>query len=91
MSYGLKVWDSSGDVTFDSTLAVGGCLMEIVSSSTSSSVVKTYPNFAGRSAFAVLTTWLRYSVIPTIDYALGYPRLTIPVTSADVKFAVFIA
>lgn len=74
MAYGLKIWDASSSVIFDSSTQLGGWVAGVVVGTTSSFSV-SYPDFAGRAGFTVVSgpggdvTW---------DYTLGYPRVTIP-------------
>lgn len=90
MPSGIQVWDASGNLTFDSNDAAGGCVADIVASTTSSQV-KNYSIFAGRSAFVVLLKgYVTGSV--TISYGSGYPSITFPATGAagDAEWVVFV-
>ncbi len=68
------VRNSAGAVTFDSRVAVAGCVGSLVEVPVSTAVTYTYPNHAGRTAVVLDVGGRRLSGI-TIDYALGYPRV----------------
>lgn len=89
MSHGLQVLDAAGHVTWDSNTSVGGVLVDMLQASTSTAVVRTYPAFAGRSA-RVLQADGTDDMSATVDTALGFPRVTIPVTGGwQAFYAVF--
>lgn len=74
MTFGLRVWDSLGVRTFDSTEAVGGCLVDVLNITTTG-VVKTYPQYAGRGCVLVSST-SDPAAQGSVDFALGYPRVS---------------
>jgi hypothetical protein len=89
MTYGLQIFDSVGTKTFDSTTAAGGCVVDmvplIINSGTGSVYntgtqtgmqYKTYPDFAGRTAYVILISGYANNTSPVVDYDLGYPRVT---------------
>lgn len=75
MTYGLKLWDASGNVTFDSTLAAGGVPIALHTVASGASPVYSWPSLAGRTIKG-LTFAGNYASQFTIDYALGYPRIS---------------
>lgn len=80
MAYGLRTYNSSGNMTFDSEqLYKGGVIVDWVTS-TGSSQVRTYPGFAGRTnaGFFIISGYMSGQSLPVWDYTLGYPRVTIP-------------
>lgn len=91
--YGLEVRDAYGNVTFSSINAVGGCFAGIAIGNGVSATAFTYPDFAGRTAIAV--PMFDPTIRPaTVDYSLGYPRVTTPDPALggppDSHYAVFI-
>jgi hypothetical protein len=77
VTYGLKVWDQTGQLTFDSTQAQAGCLVEVLQVYFSSLVVRNYPDFAGHTVSVVnLVGESNMTAYITIDYAQGFPRVT---------------
>lgn len=75
MSFGLILRDDSGNVTFDSTLAVGGVPIALHTVASGASPVYSWPSLAGR-AIKALTFAGNYGSQFTIDYSLGYPRIS---------------
>lgn len=81
------VRNSAGQVVLDSRNAAAGCCVEIVTVPAGTSVTKTYPDFVGRTAMVIASLML---AMPTIDTALGYPRVTFTAfVGQDRVFAVF--
>lgn len=76
MATGIQVWDDTSNLVFDSNLAVGGYLTDVVLGSTSTQV-KSYPEYAGKTA-VVQAVFGSANPVPTISYASGYPVVTIP-------------
>jgi hypothetical protein len=78
MTYGLQLFNASGTKFFDSNTALGGCIVDIVTTDEFVTQTKTYPEFPGRSAYVVLL----YSgdTEPVIDTTLGYPRIVFPIS-----------
>lgn len=76
MPSGLQVWDAAGTLVFDTTTAGVGCVADTVASATTS-FVKDYPAFAGRTTLALS---LQGVTVASISYASGYPSITFPAT-----------
>jgi hypothetical protein len=73
----LEVSDGAGNVTFSTEAAVGGVLLAVIVGNGVSATAFTYPDYAGRSVFAM--PLVDPAAKPaTVDYALGYPRVTTP-------------
>jgi hypothetical protein len=72
--YGLQVWDSAGNEIYNSLTRQGGWVCNVVQGQTTEQVF-SFPMFAGLTG---MTFQQGGSVIPYWDYALGYPRVTIP-------------
>lgn len=90
MSYGLRIHDAGGGVTFDSSQAAGGQIVALVNNAGTGST-HTFPDFPGLSAFVVDVASLEGGVAVsgyTVDYALGYPRVILP---AGCQVAVFVS
>ena len=78
MTYGLQCTNAAGQVTFDSTLAAFGCLVDRIALAASAAAqVRTYPDFAGRGV-VVMTLAGAPGLGVTADTALGYPRVSVP-------------
>lgn len=87
MSFAFKLWGPDGATWFDSDVQVAGCCADSVALGNGDSYSQTYPKFAGRQAIVTgLGTYNSY----TLDYDLGYPRLTVPAASYARNFFVFI-
>ena len=75
MAYGLQLFNSSGAKFFDSTTAMGGVVVDIITAS-SAVQTKTYPAFPGRTAFTTVISGIGTDT--TTDTTLGYPRVYFP-------------
>lgn len=74
MTFGLQLFNASGQVSFDSRYAQGGVIADQVTRAAGSGTeVRTYPAFAGRTAIVKAGG---YDAPGAVDYALGYPRVT---------------
>ncbi len=78
MAEGIRCWDSAGVLIFDSTTVQGGVCLGVYEYSSASTGTLTFPDLAGQ------TVKVRYVVASngttggvTVDYSLGYPRVTI--------------
>lgn len=83
MSYGLRTWDASGNLLFDSTAAVGGVVIDVQSLASGASGTFTYPALAGRAVKTqmLVGNW-QINAKPAApdfgvssDTSLGYPRV----------------
>lgn len=74
MSYGLQVFDGSGTVVFDNRNAQAGVLLDVFAPNNGGET-RTYPGAAGLSVFTMLAGG-HTNATATVDYALGYPRVT---------------
>lgn len=78
MSTGVQVLHGDGvTVTFDSRTAQAGTLPEVLALATASVTVRTYPDFSGYTVSTLDASGYQPAGI-VVDYALGYPRITIP-------------
>lgn len=77
MTYGIQVFSATGATLWDSSTAGSGVVVDVFSVAAFATDSKTYPDFAGRTAGAVVLSHLG-STVPTVDYSLGHPRITVP-------------
>lgn len=75
MAYGLQLYKSNGTIIFDSSQQPGGCVVDVVTA-TSTTQIKNYSLFAGRTAEVIRTSGIGNEV--TISYSSGYPTITFP-------------
>lgn len=84
MAYGIQLFADDGiTITWDSTKVGSGVIVGIITVPAYTSPVYTYPDFPGRTLFRVTMALSDYfyaggSGIPSIDYTLGYPRISFP-------------
>lgn len=95
MSYGIQVFNASGVKVFDSMDHEGGLLADIVTVPLGASATFDYPEYAGRSGFAMgaasAGSWAGQGQHVVADTTPGFPRFTIPsVTYGSRAFAIFI-
>lgn len=76
MAFGIRVFNSAGTVVWDSTTAGGGIIVGVEAVAASTAPVFTYAAFPGRSA-KVMSSTVGKDTGVTVDYALGYPRVTL--------------
>lgn len=87
MSYGMQVYAADGvTLIFDSRVVQGGVLAEVPVITSAVPTVRTYPAFAGRIVFA-MDLWGVADTQVSVDYALGYPRVTFPGVSPSLPRA----
>ena len=90
MTFGLKVYDASAALIYDSTVAVGGVVVDVQSFGVGASGTLTYPAFSGYSAIVITrdvgTTGQMNSAV--VDYGLGYPRVTVSAVGYSRTFIV---
>lgn len=87
MTFAFKLWGPDGSSWFDSTVQVAGVCVDTVALGNGDSYTQTYPKFAGRQAVVTgLGTYNSY----TLDYDLGYPRLTVPSATYSRNLFVFV-
>ena len=81
MADGLRIWNAAGNLTFDSTLAVGGVLVAIVTVPYAGGIY-TFPSYPASMTGVVVSSGYRFYGDPWVqavyDTALGYPRFTFP-------------
>lgn len=77
MSYGVRIRNTAGETVFDSLTAQGGVVIDLFTSSPGGNT-RNYPAFAGRVVFAGLACGYVNSSALVVDYAQGFPRLTVP-------------
>lgn len=78
MAYGIQVYNSSGATVWDSTVAASGIVADVIITSAGGPYQYTYPDFAGRTVNTVSLVVPGDELPPTVDTALGYPRVTVP-------------
>jgi hypothetical protein len=80
MAYGIQVYNSSGATVWDSTVAASGIVADVIITPASGGgpYQYTYPDFAGRTVNTVSLVAFGDISPPTVDTALGYPRVTVP-------------
>lgn len=89
MAYGMQVYGPSGEVWFDSNLAVAGVPTDyVVVAANAAGFTRTYPVFPGRTAKAVSLDLGGAVGGVTFDYILGYPRMTVTQDFVQRAFAV---
>lgn len=91
MSFGVQIWDGSGNLVYDSSVAVGGIIADVrVFPAGSAGAVLTYPVYLGRAVEIIPLTAdsssSSYGVVADTD--LGYPRVTVSSFGGDRRFAV---
>lgn len=87
MSYGVRIRTTAGETIFESTVAQGGVVIDLFIATAGE--VRTYPAFAGMTVFAASSGGSAWSTDITVDYALGYPRVTMPASYGGFSVAVF--
>lgn len=80
MTFGVQVFNASSQLIWDSRTAGSGVVATVIALASGASGTYTFPDFAGRTAGVVSIAYFG-TVVPTVDYALGYPRVTIPADS----------
>ena len=87
MTFGVRVWDSAGVMTFDSDTAIIGICIGVYRYVAGATATLTFPDLAGRT---VKTRTLQGARVPsneTVDYALGYPRINVPTGTGTRAFS----
>lgn len=77
MTYGIQTFDAAGTLLWDSSTAAAGVVADVQNVAGGASATFTYPDFAGRSAAALVLLGFGNTGV-TADTALGYPRVTVP-------------
>jgi len=78
--YGLRVWQD-GLLVYDTPTVGIGCIIDIVVYTGTAAPTRTYESYFGFTVAALLLSQsasVSISSAPTIDYALGYPRIVFP-------------
>lgn len=88
MSYGIKIWDAAGNVSFDSTLATGGVCLGFFTVGTPS-LVYTFPDFTSNTGVALVSGSGGIAFLYSTDNALGYLRFTFNSASTGLPVALF--
>lgn len=88
MPAGLQIYDSSGNLRFDSTTAKGGVFIDSMVFSPGSSGVLTFPDYAGATPLIVDQSRALQDPEITTDTTLGYPRITVPSKAEERAFLV---
>ena len=88
MTYGLQIFASNGVTkTFDSTIAAGGCVVDMVALIPTGTVyntgyqsgtqIKAYTDFVGRVAYVILISGYAVNTPPNVDNTTyAYPVVT---------------
>lgn len=91
MAFGLKVFDASGNTTFDSTLAVGGVCLGFYTVASGGSTW-SFPDFVTETAIAIaagsgltgpITEYM------TVDHVPGYLRVSFDAVCAGITVVLF--
>lgn len=88
MSYGLQVFDASGALTFDSTVAAGGVALGFVTP-VSGTLSFSYPDFIGYTGVVLNATGGVPALLVTVDNAVGYLRFTFDALCIGGTYALF--
>lgn len=88
MSYGLQIWAASGNLTYDSTLAVGGVCLGFFTIASGGSVF-TFPDFITETGVAIGSRSGISTEVYTTDNALGYLRFTFNALCAGATVVLF--
>lgn len=91
MPSGIQIWNELGSLVFDSFSVMGGVVVGSYNLAFNAATTLTYPDFQSRTAYINLLSFNGYDPGITIDYALGYPRVTAVPADADRRFNVVIA
>ena len=78
MTFGLRTWDASGNLVFDSLTAGSGIVADVRLVDAGVSATFTYPDFAEHTISVIVLSGFGELGI-TVDTALGYPRVIVPV------------
>lgn len=84
MNFGIRTWDSAGNLVWDSTTAGSGIVADVRSVDADDPATFTYPDFAGFTFSVIVITGFG-DVGITVDTALGYPRVNVPAYFAPRK------
>ncbi|MFM7025401.1 MAG: hypothetical protein ACKOWC_04995 [Limnohabitans sp.] len=79
----------TGEVLFDSRLARGGVLVDMIQRAPGGASTHAYPAFAGYTGVAMTLLGNVADGVATWDTALGYPRLNVGASTATVHLAVW--
>lgn len=91
MTYGLRVWDASANLVFDSDDAVGGMVADVKTYGPSDTDTLTYPTLAGFSVMVVPIFALYFGDFNVAsDTTLGYPRVIVSAAGYTRQFLVVV-
>lgn len=91
MASGMRVYNASGALVWDSTTVLGGIFMDVRDFGPSETATLTYADYAGSNvAVAPLTPGGRSGFNATADTSLGYPRVQVGTSTASRRIAVMI-
>jgi hypothetical protein len=88
MTYGLQVFDASGNTTFDSNVAVGGVCLGFYTVATGGSTW-TFSDFVSETGIVLNVGGTSGYISYTTDNSLGYLRFVFGAGSAGLTFALF--
>lgn len=88
MSYGLKLWGSSGALTYNSDDAAGGVCLGLYTVASGGSTW-TFPDIAGATGVALFAGYGASIPSYTTDSSLGYLRFIFAAAAAGMVVALF--
>ena len=88
MTYGLQLWDATGALTFDSSLAAGGVCLGLYTISTGGQTI-SFPDLIGVTGVVLYTGYSTAAPIYTSDSVPGYLRFVFPSLSGGASVVLF--
>jgi hypothetical protein len=76
MAFGIRLRDAAGAVIWDTSTVAGGIVADVFDVAASTTMTKTYPDFAGSTCRVFCPAYLQIEP-STVDTALGYPRVNV--------------
>lgn len=92
MTFGLQLWDASGNLVFDSTVAAGGAPIGMAEGNGVSVQTLSFPQYAGLTMQALTINGIQWSPEGfgvTISHASGFPVVTVESGAPTVLLGVF--
>lgn len=88
MTYGMRIWDGDGNLTFDSTAAAGGVCLGFVTP-TAGTLSFSYPDFVGYTGVVLNAAGNVPALVVAADNSLGYLRFTFDALCIGGTYALF--